>query len=67
MDAGREEVVGVELDETAVGSAFGEHGEVLAAAEAGGDVPAEDGGVEGLDALEVGAGDFGPGDHLMNC
>ncbi len=27
--------------------------------------PAEDGGVEGLDALEVEAGDFGPGDCLV--
>jgi len=67
VDAGREEVLRGELDETAVGSAFAEHGEVLVAAGAGGDVPAEDGGIEGLDALEVGAGDFGPGDHLMGC
>ena len=65
MNCWREEIVGLDLDETAVGGTFGEEGDFAVWGGVG--VPAEDGGVECLNAGKVGAGDFGPGDHLVGC
>lgn len=65
MDGRREEVLGLNLDETAVGDTLGEERDIGVGR--GIDVPAEDGRVEGLDALEVGAGNLGPGDRLVEC
>lgn len=65
VDAGREEVVGSQLDETAVRGTLGEHRAAGFFGDIGVDLPAKDGGVEGLDACEVGAGDFSPSDHLV--
>jgi len=63
MDGRREQVLGLKLDETAVGGTLGEERDL--GVRRGVDVPAEDGGVEVLDALEVGAGNLGPGDRLL--
>jgi hypothetical protein len=65
VDARREEVVGLQLDETAVHRAFREHGGCGLEGGEVADLPAEDSGVESFDALEVGARDFSPGDHLV--
>lgn len=65
MDSRGEEVFGLKLDETAVGATLAE--ERYLGVWGGIDGPAEDGGVESLDALEVGAGDFDPSDHLVRC
>lgn len=63
MDGRREQVLGLKLDETAVGGTLGEERDL--GVRRGIDVPAEDGRVEVLDALEVGAGNLGPGDRLL--
>jgi len=61
----REEVLGLDLDEAAVGCAFGKQGDFGVGGGRGVGIPAENCGIEGLGACEVGDGDFGPGDHLV--
>jgi hypothetical protein len=65
VSGGREEVLRGQLDETSVGALLVEEGDVRVSCGVGG--PAEDGGVEGLDALKVEAGDLVPDDYLMVC
>ncbi len=65
MDGRREQVLGLKLDETAVGGTLSEERDLGIGR--GIDVPAEGGRVEVLNALEVGAGNFGPGDRLREC
>jgi len=65
VNGGREEVLGGQLDETSAGVLLAKNGDVGIACRFGS--PAEYGGVEGLDAFEVEAGDFGPDDCLVVC
>lgn len=65
MNGGREEVLRGQLDETSVGALLVEEGDVGVACRVGS--PAEDSGVEGLNAFEVEAGDFVPDDCLVVC
>ena len=65
MNGGREEVLGEKLDETAVGFGLVEDHDLGVWGRVVG--PAEDGGVEGLDAVEVKARNFDPRDALRDC